>query len=96
MLGLAVVLYAVAALLIFLAFRPALVFYVQQRWKFRERLRPSGLYIGVSTASCLIAGLVSAVIGTVVLVQAVTHYPKADAQRHCSDVVQPAFERSIQ
>jgi len=94
-LGLAIVMYIVAALFLFLAFRPGLVFYAQQGWKFRERLSPSGLYSGVSTASCLIVGLVSAVIGTVVLAKAVTHDPKADAQRHCIDVVQPAFARSI-
>ena len=96
MLGLAIALYVVAALFIFLAFRPALVFYVREGWKFRERLRPSGLYSGASTASCLIAGLAAAVVGTVALAAAVTRDPKADAQRHCTDVVQPAFARSIE
>ena len=95
MLGLAIALYVVAALLIFLAFRPALVFYVREGWKFRERLRPSGLYSGVSTASCLIGGLVAAVVGTIVLAKAVTHDPKTDAQQHCTDVVEPAFARTI-
>ena len=76
----ATALYVVAVLLIPLAFRSALVFYIREGWKFRERLRPSGLYTGVSTVRCLIAGVVAAVVDAIVL--AMTHSNHLDDPCH--------------
>jgi hypothetical protein len=94
-LGLAIACFVGSALLLALAFRPQLMFYISQGRKFRQRLQPSGLYMGLSTVSCLIVALVLAVIGTVVLAKSFTDAPKNAARNRCA-ALERAFNGTIE
>lgn len=59
--GLAILPFVVAAVLVFFAFQPKLAFFLDEGWKFRQKTAPSELYIGVSVVGRLMAGVAAAV-----------------------------------
>jgi hypothetical protein len=71
MVGIAIFMFVLAALLIFFGLHPKLSFYLDEGWKFGDETEPSDAYIGISTVGRLLAGGIAFVFGLIVLVSAI-------------------------
>lgn len=102
MLGLALLMFVTAALLIFFAFRPKLAFYLDEGWKFGDKTEPSDLYVGVNGVRRAIAALVALFVGFGACGQHFSEQSAAKAQaaataahQRCENEILPRFNDTI-
>jgi hypothetical protein len=102
MLGLAIVMFIAAALMIFFAVQSKLAFFLDEGWKFRETTEPSDLYVGVNGIKGFVVAAVAIFVGIGACGQHVSEQNTAKAQaaataahQRCETEILPRFNDTI-
>jgi hypothetical protein len=106
MIGLALLLLFLGAVLIFFAFNPKLSFFLDEGWKFRDKTEPSELYVGANFLGRFVVGVVAVLAGIGLLVMGVAEAGAAEARtaaaaaadaahQRCETVLLPRFNETI-
>ncbi|WP_135457333.1 DUF6199 family natural product biosynthesis protein [Mycobacterium sp. DL99] len=93
MLGLGILSFLLAAVLVFFAMRPKLAFYLDEGWKFRNETEPSDTYVAVNGAGRIIGAVVAVVVGIACIGEYFSEKSEARAEKEQADLYAAAEQR---